>query len=86
MTGAPPLVVIAGATATGKTALAIELGRVDLAAGASPAETTRRTRARCSAGLDIGTAKATARGTGARPRITASTWSNRTSRSASPTS
>ena len=59
MTGAPPLVVIAGATATGKTALAIELAE-SIAAEGRPAEIISADSRQVFRGLDIGTAKATA--------------------------
>ena len=59
MSGAPPLVVIAGATATGKTVLAIELAEAFLAEG-RPAEIISADSRQVYRGLDIGTAKATA--------------------------
>jgi tRNA dimethylallyltransferase len=59
VTAVPPLVVIAGATATGKTALAIELAGV-LIAGGRPAEVISADSRQVYRGLDIGTAKATA--------------------------
>ncbi len=59
MVGASPLIVIAGATATGKTALAIELAEA-IAAGGRPAEIISADSRQVFRGLDIGTAKATA--------------------------
>jgi tRNA dimethylallyltransferase len=59
VSAAPPLIVIAGATATGKTALAIELAEA-LAAGGRPAEIISADSRQVYRGLDIGTAKATA--------------------------
>ena len=59
MTGSPPLVVIAGATATGKTSLAIELGEQLQASGRSVAIISADSR-QVYRGLDIGTAKVTA--------------------------
>lgn len=56
MTAAPPLIVIAGATATGKTALAIELAEA-LRAGGRPAEIISADSRQVYRGLDIGTAK-----------------------------
>jgi tRNA dimethylallyltransferase len=56
---APPLIVIAGATATGKTALAIELAE-RLIADVRPAEIISADSRQVYRGLDIGTAKATA--------------------------
>jgi tRNA dimethylallyltransferase len=58
VTGAPPLVVIAGATATGKTAAAIELAEA-LAARGRVAEIISADSRQVFRGLDIGTAKAT---------------------------
>ncbi|HSK53222.1 MAG TPA: tRNA (adenosine(37)-N6)-dimethylallyltransferase MiaA [Clostridia bacterium] len=58
-TSAPPLVVIAGATATGKTGLAIRLAEA-LAAEGRPAEIISADSRQVYRGLDIGTAKATA--------------------------
>jgi tRNA dimethylallyltransferase len=54
---APPLLVIAGATATGKTGLSIALGRA-LAAEGVPAEILSADSRQVYRGLDIGTAKA----------------------------
>lgn len=59
MNAAPPLIVIAGATATGKTALAIELAE-RLIADVRPAEIISADSRQVYRGLDIGTAKATA--------------------------
>ncbi len=59
MTAAPPLLVIAGATATGKTALAIELAEMLIAEGRSTVVISADSR-QVFRGLDIGTAKATA--------------------------
>ena len=58
MTVAPPLLVIAGATATGKTGLAIRLAR-RLVADGIPAEIISADSRQVYRGLDIGTAKAT---------------------------
>jgi tRNA dimethylallyltransferase len=55
---APPLLVIAGPTATGKTGLAIELAQ-QLIAAATPAEVISADSRQVYRGLDIGTAKAT---------------------------
>lgn len=55
----PPLVVIAGATATGKTGLSIRIARALLAEG-TPAEIISADSRQVYRGLDIGTAKATA--------------------------
>jgi tRNA dimethylallyltransferase len=57
--GAPPLVVVAGATATGKTELAIRLGEAFIASG-RPATIISADSRQVFRGLDIGTAKATA--------------------------
>ncbi len=57
MTEAPPLVVLAGATATGKTELAIRLAEAVLAAG-RPAAVISADSRQVFRGLDIGTAKA----------------------------
>jgi tRNA dimethylallyltransferase len=59
VSGAPPLVVIAGATATGKTALAIELAEALIATG-RPAEIISADSRQVYRGMDIGTAKASA--------------------------
>lgn len=59
MNAAPPLIVIAGATATGKTALALELAE-RLVADGRPAEVISADSRQVYRGLDIGTAKATA--------------------------
>jgi tRNA dimethylallyltransferase len=59
LTAFPPLVVVAGATATGKTELAIRLGEAVLAGGRSVAIISADSR-QVFRGLDIGTAKATA--------------------------
>jgi tRNA dimethylallyltransferase len=56
VTGSPPLVVIAGATATGKTALAIELGE-QLHASGRPVAIISADSRQVYRGLDIGTAK-----------------------------
>ena len=58
MTVAPPLLVIAGATATGKTGLAIRLAR-RLVADGMPTEIISADSRQVYRGLDIGTAKAT---------------------------
>ena len=76
---------IAGATATGKTGLAIRLAEA-LAREGSPAEIISADSRQVFRGLDIGTAKVTAGRPGAASRTTGSTSSIRTSRSASPTS
>src|SRR6185369_8756951 len=55
----PPLLVIAGATATGKTGLAIEVA-LALAADGVPAEVISADSRQVYRGLDIGTAKPTA--------------------------
>ncbi len=60
VTGAPPLIVVAGATATGKTALAIELAGSISALG-RPAEIISADSRQVFRGLDIGTAKASTR-------------------------
>jgi tRNA dimethylallyltransferase len=54
----PPLVVIAGATATGKTGLAIRVA-TQLVAGGIPTEIISADSRQVYRGLDIGTAKAT---------------------------
>ena len=59
MTAAPPLVVIAGATATGKTDLAIRLAEA-VGAGGRPVAVISADSRQVFRGLDIGTAKATA--------------------------
>jgi tRNA dimethylallyltransferase len=59
VTSAPPLVVVAGATATGKTELAIRLAETYLAEGRQAAIISADSR-QVFRGLDIGTAKATA--------------------------
>lgn len=56
---APPLIVIAGATATGKTGLSIRLAEALCAAG-RPAEIISADSRQVYRGLDIGTAKVTA--------------------------
>ena len=58
MTGAPPLIVVAGATATGKTALAIELAERITVQG-RPAEIISADSRQVFRWLDIGTAKVT---------------------------
>ena len=58
MTAAPPLIVIAGATATGKTGLAIRLADW-LAEQGRPAEIISADSRQVFRGLDIGTAKVT---------------------------
>ncbi|TAL10254.1 MAG: tRNA (adenosine(37)-N6)-dimethylallyltransferase MiaA, partial [Chloroflexota bacterium] len=58
MTSAPPLLVIAGATATGKTGLAIRTA-VALRNDGIPAEIISADSRQVFVGLDIGTAKAT---------------------------
>jgi tRNA dimethylallyltransferase len=55
--GAPPLVVVAGATATGKTELAIRLAEGFIASG-RPAAVISADSRQVYRGLDIGTAKA----------------------------
>jgi tRNA dimethylallyltransferase len=55
---APPLLVIAGATATGKTGLSIRVAH-SLIAGGMPAEIISADSRQVYRGLDIGTAKAT---------------------------
>lgn len=59
MTTAPPLIVVAGPTATGKTAFAIDLAEALRTAG-RPAEIISADSRQVFRGLDIGTAKATA--------------------------
>jgi tRNA dimethylallyltransferase len=59
VTAAPPLVVLAGATATGKTELAIRLAEAVIADG-RPAAVISADSRQVFRGLDIGTAKATA--------------------------
>ena len=59
MSPAPPLIVVAGATATGKTELAIRLAEA-FAADARPAAVISADSRQVYRGLDIGTAKATA--------------------------
>ena len=59
MTAAPPLLVIAGATATGKTSLAIEVAEA-IRAGGRVAEIISADSRQVFRGMDIGTAKATA--------------------------
>jgi tRNA dimethylallyltransferase len=59
MSGPPPLVVVAGATATGKTDLGIRLGEAFLAEGRSAVVISADSR-QVYRGLDIGTAKASA--------------------------
>jgi tRNA dimethylallyltransferase len=56
---APPLIVLAGATATGKTPLAIELAEALIADG-HPAEVISADSRQVFRGLDIGTAKVSA--------------------------
>jgi tRNA dimethylallyltransferase len=58
-TAMPPLLVIAGATATGKTGLSIALARA-LRADGVPAEVISADSRQVFRGLDIGTAKASA--------------------------
>jgi tRNA dimethylallyltransferase len=58
VTAAPPLVVVAGATATGKTELAIRLAEIVIATG-RPAAVISADSRQVYRGLDIGTAKAT---------------------------
>ncbi len=55
----PPLVVLAGATATGKTSLSLLLAE-DLAARGIPAEIISADSRQVYRGMDIGTAKVTA--------------------------
>lgn len=57
-TAVPPLIVVAGATATGKTGLAISLAEAVIASG-RPAEVISADSRQVYRGLDIGTAKAT---------------------------
>ena len=85
MTGAPPLIVIAGATATGKTPLAIELAR-SLLTPDRPVEIISADSRQVFRGLDIGTAKATAARARARPASRPRPRRRLTPRSASPTS
>jgi tRNA dimethylallyltransferase len=59
MAGAPPLVVVAGATATGKTELGIRLAEAIVASG-RPAIVISADSRQIYRGLDIGTAKVTA--------------------------
>lgn len=59
MTDVPPLIVLAGATATGKTELAIRLAETILAGG-RPAAVISADSRQVFRGLDIGTAKASA--------------------------
>ena len=59
MSAAPPLVVIAGATATGKTGLSIALAEA-LIAGGRPAEIISADSRQVYRGLDIATAKVSA--------------------------
>ena len=59
MTAAPPLIVICGATATGKTGLAIRLAEW-LAEQGRPAEIISADSRQVFRGLDIGTAKVSA--------------------------
>jgi tRNA dimethylallyltransferase len=55
----PPLIVLAGATATGKTALSLALAE-ELRAAGTPAEIISADSRQVYRGMDIGTAKATA--------------------------
>lgn len=57
--GAPPLIVVAGATATGKTELAIRLAEA-IEGGGRPSAIISADSRQVYRGLDIGTAKATA--------------------------
>ena len=57
--GAPPLLVVAGPTATGKTGLAIRLALALAADGGIPAEVISADSRQVYRGLDIGTAKPT---------------------------
>jgi tRNA dimethylallyltransferase len=59
VTASPPLIVVAGATATGKTELGIRLGEEIVRAG-RPAEVISADSRQVYRGLDIGTAKASA--------------------------
>ena len=59
MAGAPPLIVVAGATATGKTELGIRLAEAIVASG-RPATVISADSRQVYRGLDIGTAKVTA--------------------------
>ena len=59
MTDPPPLIVLAGATATGKTELAIRLAEAIVATGRAAAVISADSR-QVFRGLDIGTAKASA--------------------------
>ena len=63
---APPLLVIAGATATGKTGLAVRLGQAMQAEG-RPVTVISADSRQVYRGLDIGTAKATLRERGSVP-------------------
>jgi tRNA dimethylallyltransferase len=56
VTGSPPLIVVAGATATGKTELGIRLAETYLAAGRRAVIISADSR-QVYRGLDIGTAK-----------------------------
>ncbi|HEX5590288.1 MAG TPA: tRNA (adenosine(37)-N6)-dimethylallyltransferase MiaA [Candidatus Limnocylindrales bacterium] len=58
MTGSPPLLVVAGPTATGKTALAIDVA-LALGGDGIPAEVISADSRQVYRGLDIGTAKPT---------------------------
>ena len=70
--GGPPLIVIAGATATGKTGAAVAARRAARARTAIPAEIISADSRQVYRGLDIGTAKVDAGGSGrvaaSRPR------------------
>jgi tRNA dimethylallyltransferase len=57
--GLPPLIVLAGPTASGKTALSLRLAEA-LAASGAPAEIVSADSRQVYRGMDIGTAKATA--------------------------
>ena len=59
MAGAPPLIVVAGATATGKTELGIRLAEAIVASG-RPTTVISADSRQVYRGLDIGTAKVTA--------------------------
>ena len=70
MTAAPPLIVIAGATATGKTELAIRLAEA-VRTGGRPVAIISADSRQVFRGLDIGTAKVERRRPGARPAFRA---------------
>ena len=71
----PPLIVLGGATATGKTGLAIELAEVAHRRWPVTPRSSPPTRARSTAGLDIGDGQGDARRTAPGSSTTASTSS-----------